>query len=62
MDESLEDTGLAGLSSNTESISKGVFAFRRGIKRNNTNQDAKKKKSRKKRSKLWDIISRIFGF
>jgi len=64
MDESLEDTGLAGLSSNTESISKGVFAFRRGTKRNSTNQDAKKKKSRKKRSKpenTADDVPEFFG-
>ena len=42
----------------------GVFAFRRGTKRNSTNQDAKKKKSRKKRSKpenTTDDVPEFFG-
>ena len=42
----------------------GVFAFRRGTKRNSTNQDAKKKKSRKKRSKpenTADDVPEFFG-
>ena len=61
MDESLEETGLAGLTSNTESISKGVFAFRRGTKRNHTDKKSNKK-TKKKRAKTENVIENLSEF
>ena len=46
-----EENGLSGLLSGTDSISKGVFAFKRGTKRNASSSKGAKKKSKKKRSK-----------
>ena len=47
-----EENGLNGLS--TDSISKGVFAFKRGTKRNQHSSNGTKKKSKKKRLKQSD--------